>query len=40
MRELQQKQAEELNDDNNTASQEIRRRIEQMVEEMARDGVI
>eukprot|EP00094_Tigriopus_californicus_P005881 TCALIF_05667-PA protein Name:"Protein of unknown function" AED:0.29 eAED:0.29 QI:0/0.66/0.5/0.75/0.33/0.25/4/114/526 len=40
LRELQQKQEQELNDDTNPSSLEIRRRIVQMVHEMARDGVI
>lgn len=40
LRELQRKQEQELDDDNNPSSIEIRRRIVQMVHEMARDGVI
>lgn len=40
LRELQRKQALELEDENNAASKEIRRRIVEMVQEFARDGVI
>ena len=40
LRELQRKQEQELNDDTNPSSIEIRRRIVQLVHEMARDGVI
>jgi hypothetical protein len=40
LRELQRKQAQELEDDVNPSSIEIRRRILEMVEEFARDRVI
>lgn len=40
LRELQRKQEQELDDDSNEASIEIRRRIVDMVHEMARDNVI
>ncbi len=40
LRELQRKQAQELEDDSNPSSVEIKRRIVDMVEEAARDGVI
>ena len=40
LRELQRKQEQELNDDSNQASLEIRRRLLDMVHEMARDGHI
>ena len=40
LRELQRKQADELDDQDNPASKEIRRRIVEMVHEMARDKVI
>jgi hypothetical protein len=40
LRELQRKQAQELDDDSNEATKEIRRRIVGLVTEMAREGVI